>query len=241
MKAFSFAFLFLLAAAVATAAAGQDCFERCVESKRCDSWHEQSPTRRRCEERCLKLCPPREEGTTDANGADDSNANEAKLLQANGTCCNVTNITWPTNATFGDIATANLTATNVITTDRMEVAGGIQAKSTVVSRIYTEELAASGFVTSDGILVKNQARFRGQINAKAVIADQLDTTTASIETLGTGTVHVSGTLTAGKIEINGEITNLAKEFALLQQRVKDLEDMLLSSKEVKECLQQKDG
>ena len=89
----------------------------------------------------------------------------------------------------------------------MEVAGGIQAKSTVVSRIYTEELAASGFVTSDGILVKNQARFRGEINAKAVTADQLDATTARIGTLGTSTVHVSGTLTAGKIEINGEITD----------------------------------
>ena len=165
---------------------------------------------------------------------------DVQLLQTNGTCCNVTNITWPTHATFDNITTVNLTAT-AITSDKVEVAGVVQAKSTVASRIYAQDVAASGFVTTDGILVKNQASFRGRIDAKAVAADQLDAAKANIESISGSTVDVTGTLTAGRIEINGGIADLAKEFASLQQRLKELEEALLSAEEVKECLMQKDG
>ena len=166
---------------------------------------------------------------------------DVQLLQANITCCyNTTNITWPTNATFANIATTNLTTT-AITADKVEVAGVVQAKSTVASRIYAQDVAASGFVTTDGILVKNQASFRGRIDAKVVAADQLDAATANIESMSGSTVDVTGTLTAGRIEINGGIADVAKEFASLQQRVEELEQMLLSAEGVKECLMQKDG
>ena len=121
----------------------------------------------------------------------------------------------------------------------MEVAGVLEAKSAVVSRIYAQDVAASGFVTASSILVKNQAMFRGQIDAKALTTDQLDAAMANIESISGSTVDVTGTLTAGKIEINGG-ADLAKEFASLQKRVKDLEEMLLAAEGVKECLTQKD-
>ena len=234
----SFASLFLVAVA---AAAGDDCVDRCVERKRCDSWHEESPTRRRCLERCERLCPQDMIKTEELQLQNHEDApNEVQLLQTNGTCCqNITNITWPTNATFGDITTVNLTA-NAITAGKIEVKGVVQSLSTVVKRLYAEDVAASGFVTSDGILVKNQASFRGQIDAKVVAVDQLDATTANIESISGSAVDVTGTLTAGRIEINGDIADLAKEFASLQQRVKDLEEMLLLAEGVKECLMQKD-
>ena len=165
---------------------------------------------------------------------------ESQLFQTNNTCCNgcnVTNIAWPTNATFDNITTANLTTT-AITADKLEVTG-VVAKSTVVSRIYAQDVAASGFVTTAGILVKNQAIFRGQIDAKALTTDQLDAAKANIESISGSTLDVTGTLTAGKIEISG-VADLAKEFASLQKRVKDLEEMLLAAEGVKECLMQKD-
>ena len=170
----------------------------------------------------------------------DDASNEVQLMQTNGTCCNVTNITWPRNSTFENLTTTNLTTT-AITAEMVEVAGVVQAKSTVASRIYAQDVAASGFVTTDGILVKNQASFRGRIDAKAVAADQLDAAKANIESISGSAVDVTGTLTAGRIEINGGIADLAKEFASLQQRVKDLEEMLLSAEGVKECLMQKNG
>ena len=206
-----------------------------MERKRCDSWHEQSPTKRRCEERCERLCPKVE---VEEPQNHEGTPNESQLLQTNNTrCCNVTNITWPTNATFDNITTANLTTT-AITADKLEVTG-VVAKSTVVSRIYAQDVAASGFVTTAGILVKNQAIFRGQIDAKALTTDQLDAAKANIESISGSTLDVTGTLTAGKIEISG-VADLAKEFASLQKRVKDLEEMLLAAEGVKECLMQKD-
>jgi len=225
----SLALLFLAAAAVV---AGDDWVERCIERKRCDSWHEQSPTRRRCEERCERLCPKEIVETEEPQN------HESQLLETNSTCCDVTNITWPTNATFDNITTTNLTTT-AITADKVEVVGVVQAKSTVVSRIYAQDVAASGFVTTDGILVKNQASFRGQIDAKAVVADQLDAAKANIESISGSTADVTGTLTAGRIEINGGI-DLAKELASLQKRVTDLEEIMLAAEGVKKCLMQKD-
>ena len=236
MKALLLSLALLSLAAVAKVA-GDDCLDTCLERKRCDSWHEQSPTRRRCEERCLKLCPKVEIEEPQTNREDAPN--ESQLLQTNGTCCNITNITWPTNFTFANITTTNLTA-NAITADMVEVAGVVQAESTVASRIYAQDVAASGFVTTDGILVKNQASFRGRIDAKAVAADQLDAAKANIESISGSAVDVTGTLTAGRIEIKGGIADLAKEFASLQQRVKDLEERLLLVERVKECLMQKD-
>ena len=229
MKALlSLSLLFLAATAVL---AGDDCVDRCVERKRCDSWHEQSPTRRRCLERCERLCPMKIVETEEPQN------HEVQTLQTNNTCCNVTNIAWPTTATFDNITTANLTTT-AITADKLEVTG-VVAKSTVVSRIYAQDVAASGFVTTTGILVKNQAMFRGQIDAKALTTDQLDAAKANIESISGSTLDVTGTLTAGKIEISG-VADLAKEFASLQKRVKDLEEMLLAAEGVKECLMQKD-
>ena len=69
-------------------------------------------------------------------------------------------------------------------------------------------------------------------------AEQLQVT----QRLRSSTADITGTLTAGKMEIkvNGEVVDLAKEIASLQQRVKDLESALSSSEGVRGCPKQEE-
>mmetsp|Transcript_3412 Transcript_3412/g.7857 ORF Transcript_3412/g.7857 Transcript_3412/m.7857 type:complete len:292 (-) Transcript_3412:74-949(-) len=250
--------LLLLVATVATATNNQ-CYDNCYERKRCDGFgHPSSKGRVRCHEKCERLCrySENEKGTTtgerpipdqmqsDGLAIDASSANlHVPVLVGNTTCCeNTTSVTWPKNATFDSVNASLLTAKS-ISADEVTVTGGVHSKSTISSRIYTEDLASSGFISASTLVVKELGTFRGSINAKAVAAEAVEAEQLQVtQRLRSSTADVTGTLTAGKMEIrvNGEVVDLAKEIASLQQRVKDLEEVLLSSEGVKGCPKQEE-
>ena len=256
------ALLLLLAAvavAVAVAVATNQCYDDCYEKKSCELFGQPSSRGRvRCQEKCERLCrhSENEKGPTmkerpipdpmqgDGIASDANSANlHVPVLVGNTTCCenNITSVTWPKNATFDSVNATLLTAKS-ISTDEVTVAGGVHSKSTISSRIYTEDLASSGFISASTLVVKELGTFRGSISAKAVAAETVEADFASTQQLRSSTADVTGTLTAGKMEIkiNGEVVDLAKEIASLQQRVKDLEEVLSSAEGVKECPKQEE-
>ena len=251
-------FLALLLLILMVAVASNQCYEDCYKRKRCEGFgHPSSKGRVRCHEKCERLCrySENEKGTTtgerpipvqsDGLTSDANSANlHVPVLVGNTTCCEniTTSVTWPKNATF-DSVNASLLTTKSISADEVTVAGVIHSKSTISSRIYTEDLASSGFVSASTLVVKEQGTFRGSISAKAVAAESLEAEQLQVtQKLRSSTADVTGTLTAGKMEIkiNGEVVDLAKEISSLQQRVKDLEEVLSmsSSEGVKGCPKQ---
>ena len=237
--------------ALATNQANQ-CYDDCYERKRCEGFgHPAGPSHRRCVERCERPCSfERDQKPTPdvaANAANAAGANEDadrnSQLQANTTCCqNITSVTWPKNATFEHVNASLLTA-KFISADEVTVTGGVHSKSTISSRIYTEDLASSGFISASTLVVKELGTFRGSINAKAVAAEAVEAEQLQVtQRLRSSTADITGTLTAGKMEIkvNGEVVDLAKEIASLQQRVKDLESALSSSEGVRGCPKQEE-
>jgi hypothetical protein len=248
--------LALLLLATVTTATNQ-CYEDCYKRKRCEGFgHPSSKGRVRCHEKCERLCrySENEKGTTtgerpipvqsDGLTSDADSANlHVPVLVGNTTCCEniTTSVTWPKNATFDSINASLLTAKS-ISADEVTVAGGVHSKSTISSRIYTEDLASSGFISASTLVVKELGTFRGSISAKAVAAENVEAEQLQVTKLKTSTADVTGTLTAGKVEVkvNGEVVDLAKEIASLQQRVKDLEEVLSSSEGVKGCPKQEE-
>ena len=240
--------LLLATVALATNQANQ-CYDDCYKRKRCEGFgHPAGPSHRRCVERCERLCSfEKPNPDVAANAANAAGTNEDtdrdSQLQANTTCCqNITSVTWPKNATFEHVNASLLTAKS-ISADEVTVTGGVHSKSTISSRIYTEDLASSGFISASTLVVKELGTFRGSINAKAVAAEAVEAEQLQVtQRLRSSTADVTGTLTAGKMEIrvNGEVVDLAKEIASLQQRVKDLEEALSSSEGVKGCPKQEE-
>ena len=251
MRAVALLLLLVTTVALATNQANQ-CYDDCYERKRCEGFgHPAGPSHRRCVERCERLCyferdqKPTSDVAANATNAAGTNEDTDRdsQLQANTTCCdnNTTSVTWPKNATFDSVNASLLTAKS-ISADEVTVTGGVHSKSTISSRIYTEDLASSGFISASTLVVKELGTFRGSINAKAVAAEAVEAEQLVTQRLRSSTADVTGTLTAGKMEItvNGEVVDLAKEIASLQQRVKDLEEGLLSSEGVKGCPKQEE-
>ena len=133
----------------------------------------------------------------------------------------------PANATFENIHVAsNLTATKLYLSEA-DISDSIKGRSVFSTRMYAEDLAASGSVSAATLLVKRSAHVKGEVTVLgSVTATTLDAssvvTSSNVEST---TATITGSLSAGKIETKG-IDDIGNEIVALRLRVQQLEDFV---------------
>jgi len=121
-----------------------------------------------------------------------------------------------------------------------EFKNGIKMKSAFASRVYTEDVLASGFISSSSIIAKGDVKIHGEANVKRLIFTEivkgpsvkvdnsLTCTTAKVNGMLT-----SAGITAQKVTVNGDIIldginvrEKLKELQVLREQVSRLEKLI---------------
>jgi len=135
--------------------------------------------------------------------------------------------------------TANITGSLLV--NSLAVNNDVKSKSMFSSRIYTQDVSASGFITADTVINKGDMKVHGkaevnEITVSSVLTSTVAKITQSLECTGgvtvLGTVDAVG-LTTRKATVNGDLlingVNVAQalhEVELLRERLVKLEDFV---------------
>lgn len=127
-----------------------------------------------------------------------------------------------------------------IIVDEVEVSNGIKARSMFSSRIYTQDISASGFITADTVINKGDIKVHGRAEVNELAVTSVLTTafakiTSSLEcSAGTvlGTLDAAGVVTrkatvTGDLLLNGvNVAQALSDLDHLKERLAKLEDFV---------------
>jgi hypothetical protein len=137
--------------------------------------------------------------------------------------------------------------TEKLEVDEMEVRNGIKSRSIFSSRVYTQDISASGFITADTVINKGEMKVQGKadiyelevesrlISSYIKVKNSLECTAATVHgTIDTGTVTTRKLNVTGDLIFNGintsnafnEMENLSERLSMLENIVRSLEHKL---------------
>ncbi len=145
------------------------------------------------------------------------------------------------NVTAGNMTIEDSVNSNIVHANDIEVKDGIKARSYIGKRMYTEDIAASGIITSQSLFIKGDTKMNGivdisdqtTIQAKLIakqleVEDSFESTTATFR----GSVTAAG-MEVRKLNVNGDmmvngidVVDVLNQLSELTKRVEKLEAML---------------
>jgi len=180
--------------------------------------------------------------SADSFAAESINSNHAKINRTQMMDANITNLSV---AGFVDIG-CNMTvhgdvhSNQKVMASEIHAVSGVKSRSVFATRVYTEDLAASGFVTADSIINKGDMKVHGKAEIDSVTVQSkvtsayLNVTQSMVCTTATvhGVIDAAG-IVSRKLTLNGELIVkgqdvMAKmdEIEELKRRIDVLEEIL---------------